>query len=349
MRMVATVRELAEFVQGTVHGDGSQVISEAHSLAKAEPGHVTFVESEKHERLLKGSRASAVVVSQEFPLIDRTLIRVNEPLGAFLRIVQHLRGVAPPPPAGIDPRASIHPSVQLGPGCSIQAFAVVGEGCVLGARCWLYPGVKLGRNCKLGDDVIIYPNAVLYDGTLVGQRVIIHANAVLGADGFGYRNRGGKHIKVPQLGHVELADDVEIGACTTIDRGAIDATQIGTGTKIDNQVMIAHNCQIGAHNLMAAHVGIAGSSSTGSYVVMGGQAGVADHVHIGDQAILGARTGVGTSIKGGMRYLGMPCIPELQHKRMTVHLLHISDMHRDLQRIKRLLSMEEEKPTREAS
>jgi UDP-3-O-[3-hydroxymyristoyl] glucosamine N-acyltransferase len=349
MRMAATVGELAELVHGNLQGDGSQLISDAHSLTEAGTGHITFVESERHVRKLQKSRASAAVVSLGFPPSDRTLIRVADPLAAFLTVVQHLRGIALPPPEGVDPRAAVHPSAQLGAGCSIQAFACVGEGCVLGARCRLHPGVTLGRNCKLGDDVIIYPRAVLYDDTIVGQRVIIHANAVLGADGFGYRTRNGKHIKVPQLGHVEIADDVEIGACTTIDRGAIDATRIGAGTKIDNLVMIGHNCQIGAHNLFAAQVGIAGSSSTGSYVVLAGQVGVADHVHIGDQAILGARTGVSSNIAGGIRYLGLPCLPEGKHKRMTVYLLHIDEMHRDLKRIKRLLRLDEEKPMREAS
>src|SRR5205807_3439123 len=164
-------------------------------------------------------------------------------------------------------------------------FAAVGEGTVVGARCRLHSGAVVGRHCRLGDDVVLYPNAVLYDGTVLGSRVIIHANAVIGADGFGYRLQNGRHVKVPQLGHVELGDDVEIGACTTIDRGTFQATRIGAGTKIDNLVQIGHNCKIGRHNLLVSQMGIAGSSTTGDYVVMAGQVGIADHIHIGDRAV----------------------------------------------------------------
>ena len=145
-------------------------------------------------------------------------------------------------------------------------------------------GAVVGRNCRLGDDVTLHPHAVLYDDTVLGNRVIVHANAVIGADGFGYRMQDGRHVKMPQFGCVEIGDDVEIGAGTTIDRGTFQATRIGAGTKIDNLVQIGHNCQIGRHNLFVSQVGIAGSCSTGDYVVLAGQVGVADHVHIGDRA-----------------------------------------------------------------
>src|SRR5204862_8014669 len=169
-----------------------------------------------------------------------------------------------------------------------------------------HSGGALGRFCRLGDDVTIYPNAVLYDATEVGHRVVIHANAVLGADGFGYRLQNGRHAKVPQLGHVEIGDDVEIGACTTIDRGTFQATTIGEGTKIDNLVQVAHNCQIGKHNLFVSQMGIAGSSTTGDYVVIAGQAGITDHVHIGTGAVIGAKSGVTKDVTAGQRTLGAP-------------------------------------------
>ena len=159
--------------------------------------------------------------------------------------------------------------------------------------------MAIGEDCKLGDDVVLHPHAVLYDGTVLGNRVIVHANAVLGADGFGYRTQNGRHVKVPQLGSVELGADVEIGACTTIDRGTFQATRIGEGTKIDNLVQIGHNCQIGKHNLLVSQVGIAGSTSTGNYVVMAGQVGVVDHLHIGDGAIIGAQSGVNRNVPAG--------------------------------------------------
>src|SRR5262249_4679759 len=187
---------------------------------------------------------------------------------AFIAIAEHLQGPRAAAPAGIDPRASVHPTATLGPDCRVLPFAVIGEGAVLGARCQVHSGAAVGAHCRLGDDVVLHPNAVLYERTIVGHRVTVHANAVLGADGFGYRLHQGRHAKVPQLGHVEVGDDVEIGACTTIDRGTFGATRIGAGTKIDNLVMIGHNCTIGRHNLLVSQVGIAGSCTTGDHVVL---------------------------------------------------------------------------------
>src|SRR5262249_16361727 len=185
---------------------------------------------------------------------------------------------------GIDPRACVEPPARVGPDPSILPLASVGAGTVIGARCRIAAGAVIGRNCRLGDDVTVFANAVLYDDTVLGHRVIIHGNAVLGADGFGYRFQDGRHVKVPQLGFVEIGDDVEVGAGSTIDRGTFQATRGGAGTKIDNLVQVGHNCQVGRHNLFVAQVGMAGSSSTGDYVVIAGQVGVVGHVHIGTGA-----------------------------------------------------------------
>src|SRR5262249_12719785 len=159
-------------------------------------------------------------------------------------------------------------------------------------------------------DVTVYPNAVLYDDTVVGNRVTIHSNAVLGADGFGYRPHGGRHVKVPQLGHVEVGDDVEIGAGTMIDRGTFQATRVGDGTKIDNLVQTGHNGRIGRHNLLVSQIGMAGSSSTGDYVVIAGQVGIVDHIHIGDRAMIGGQAGVTKDVPAGQHMLGSPATPE---------------------------------------
>jgi UDP-3-O-[3-hydroxymyristoyl] glucosamine N-acyltransferase len=333
---------LAELVQGEVHGDGDLSITEARILEEAQCGHITFLESDKHARALQQCRASAVVVPDAFPANGLTLILVKDPLAAFVSIVRHLHGRAEPAPSGIDPRAAVHDTAQVGEGASIFPFAVVGEGTVIGARCRIYSGAVVGRFCRLGDDVTLYPNAVLYDGTVLGHRVIVHANAVLGADGFGYRLQGGRHVKVPQLGHVEIGDDVEVGACTTIDRGTFRATRVGEGTKIDNLVMVAHNCQVGRHNLFISQMGIAGSSSTGDYVVVAGQVGIADHVHIGDQTVLGARSGVSKDVPARQRMLGAPATPEREQKRILMTLEKLPEMRRDLRRVKQHLGLPEE-------
>jgi UDP-3-O-[3-hydroxymyristoyl] glucosamine N-acyltransferase len=347
-----TIQQLAALVQGEVRGDGAVLIDAARPLAEAEPGHISFLEGERHLRHLKTCRASAVVapVALAARLSDPTLLPeptpafllVADALSAFVTVVQSLQGAAPAPPTGIDPLASVHPSAVLGPEVSIAPFAVVGAGCVLGARCRLDSGVVLGRNCRLGDDVTLHPNVVLYDGTVLGHRVLIHANAVLGADGFGFRFHQGRHHKVPQLGSVEVGDDVEIGACSTIDRGTFQATRIGEGSKIDNLVMIGHNCRIGPHNVLAGQVGIAGSSTTGSHVVMAGQVGIADHVHIGDGARLGGRSGVAQDIPPGERMLGAPARTEREAKRILLSLDRLPGVVRDVRRILRHLGLEED-------
>jgi UDP-3-O-[3-hydroxymyristoyl] glucosamine N-acyltransferase len=332
-----TLRQLTELVHGELCGEGDVVIRAARPLSEAEPGCITFIEDEKHVHQLDGCRASAVVAPNGLSADGVSLLRVPDPLAAFVAIVRHLHGRPEPPVHGIDPRAAIHPTAHLGADCSVYPFACIGEGSRLGARCRIHSGVVIGRFCRIGDDVTLYPGAVLYDGTVLGDRVIIHANTVLGADGFGYRLHEGQHVKVPQLGHVEIGADVEIGACTTIDRGTFQATRVGDGTKIDNLVMVAHNCQIGRHNLFISQMGIAGSSSTGDYVVIAGQAGIVDHVRIGDRAMIGAQAGVTKEVPAGQRVLGSPATPEREQKRILMSLEKLPEIRREVRRIKQHL------------
>jgi UDP-3-O-[3-hydroxymyristoyl] glucosamine N-acyltransferase len=347
--MQVTVARLAELVQGRVHG-AERLLGAARPMNEAGPDDITFIESDRNIRHLKKCRANVAVVStallarrQDLLNADGlplTLIEVADPLSAFVVLVQHLHGQRHEPPLSIDPRAVVHPTAQIGADAMLHPFAVVGEGSVVGARCRLYSGAVIGRNCRLGDDVVLHPHVVLYDGTVLGNRVIVHANAVLGADGFGYRLQGGQHVKMPQLGSVEIGDDVEIGAGTTIDRGTFQATRIGAGTKIDNLVQIGHNCQIGKHNLFVSQVGIAGSCSTGDYVVIAGQVGVADHVRIEDQAIIGARSGVVRDVPAGERMLGAPARPESEEKRILLSLGRLPELCRDVRQVKQQLGLD---------
>jgi UDP-3-O-[3-hydroxymyristoyl] glucosamine N-acyltransferase len=343
-----TVQQLAALIDAQVHGDGALVIEGARALHEAGPQHITFLENERHARHLRESRAAAVVVGESlYPKLAElapsalTFLTVKDPLAAFIAVVRHLQGRPEPAPHGVDPRASVDPAAVVGPDPSIGPFACVGAGTVIGARCRLFPGAVVGRDCRLGDDVTLYPNAVLYDGVVLGDRVIVHANAVLGADGFGYRLQQGRHVKVPQLGTVELGADVEVGACSTIDRGTFQATRVGEGAKIDNLVMIGHNCRIGRHNLLAGQVGVAGSCTTGDYVVMAGQVGVADHVHIGDQAQVGAQAGVPGDLAGSARYLGTPARPESEARRILLSLERLPGLVRDVRMLKQHLGIPE--------
>jgi UDP-3-O-[3-hydroxymyristoyl] glucosamine N-acyltransferase len=337
-----TLRQLAELVHGELCGDGDLVIHAARPLGEAQPGDITFVEKPKHALQLQDCRASAAVVPAAVVTNGLPAIRVADPLSAFVAVVRLLHGRAEPAPHGIDPRADVHPSARVGADVSVLPFVSVGEGSVLGPRCRLHGGVVVGRFCRLGEDVVLYPNVVLYDGTVLGNRVVIHANSVIGADGFGYRFQNGSHVKVPQLGSVEIGDDVEVGACTTIDRGTFQATRVGRGTKIDNLVQVAHNCQIGNHNLFVSQMGIAGSSTTGDYVVVAGQVGIVDHVHIGDRVLIGAKAGVTRDVSAGERLLGAPATPEREQKRILISLEKLPEMRRDLRRIKQRLGMDDE-------
>jgi UDP-3-O-[3-hydroxymyristoyl] glucosamine N-acyltransferase len=337
--MTSTVRELAALVGGEVHGDGSLPIHAARALSDAGAGHITFADTVRHLHQLHDCHASAAVVSPAAASNGKALIRVTDPRNAFISIARHLHGKPEPQPIGVDPLAQVHPTVQLGPGVSVHPYAVIGAGCVVGARCRIQSGVVLGRDCRLGDDVMLYPYVVLYDDTVLGNRVTVHAHAVLGADGFGYQFRDGRHVKIPQLGYVEVADDVEIGAGTTVDRGTFGPTRIGEGTKVDNLVMIGHNCRVGRHNVMAGQVGLAGSVVTGDFVTIAGQAGVADHMTIGEGAILGAQTGVSKDVPPGHRMFGTPAMRFEDQLRMIASQVNLPELRRRLRALEKHLGL----------
>jgi UDP-3-O-[3-hydroxymyristoyl] glucosamine N-acyltransferase len=339
-RVSITVQQLAELVQGRVVGDGATVIWAARPLQQAGPGHITFFEDGKRAQPPAEWRASAVIARPGKLSGGFAIIEVEEPLLAFVKIHQHLHPQPVQPVLGVHATANIHPSVRFGSEPSVYAGVFIDENTTVGNRCRLYPGVVIGRNCRLGDDVTLHPNVVLYDGCTLGNRVIVHANAVVGKEGFGFRFDKGRHVRIPQMGSVEIGDDVEIGACTTIDRGTFQATRVGEGTKIDNLVQIAHNCQIGKHNIFASQVGIAGSSTTGDYVMLGGQVGVPDHVHIGDRAMVGAGSGLIADVPAGAKVLGSPALPEREAKVWYLNTHKVADLRREVQEIRKKLGME---------
>jgi UDP-3-O-[3-hydroxymyristoyl] glucosamine N-acyltransferase len=334
-----TVGEMAEWVRGEVLGDADLPISNARAIADAEPGDITFVDGDRHLEAWHNCKASAAVVPVTVPVNGRPIIRVSDPLMAFARIVQALRSHSPAGTPAIDPTAVIHPSVRIGEGVAIGPHAVIGEGTEICAHALVHAGVVVGRGCRVGRETILYPRVVLYDDCVLGNRVIIHAGAVIGADGFGYRFVNGRHVKVPQLGWVEIEDDVEIGACSTVDRGTFGPTRIGQGTKIDNLVLIAHNCRIGRHNIFAGQVGIAGSAATGDNVVVAGQAGIADHVELGDRVVVAGQSGVTKSLAEDTHVIGFPARPDSHARRIYAAMDKLPEMFKDLRRMKKQLGL----------
>jgi UDP-3-O-[3-hydroxymyristoyl] glucosamine N-acyltransferase len=337
-----TVRQLAEWVRGELLGDPELAITNARTLTEAGPGDITFVETEKNVSAWYASKASAAVIGTSVPINGRPVIRVADPLMAFADIVRHLRGHPEEPRGQVHPTAFVHVTAKLAPGVSVGAFAVIGEGTVIGENVSIHASTVIGRFCKIGRDTVIHPRAVLYDDCVLGDRVVVHSGVVLGADGFGYRTQNGRHVKIPQLGWVEIENDVEIGACATIDRGTFGPTRVGAGTKIDNLVMIGHNCRIGRHNILCGQVGIAGSCTTGDYTVLAGQAGIADHINIGSQVVVGAKSGVLCDIPDGMTVFGYPAGPGNEQMRMTVNLKRIPEIRKEVKEIKKHLGLEDE-------
>ncbi|HNQ24488.1 MAG TPA: UDP-3-O-(3-hydroxymyristoyl)glucosamine N-acyltransferase [Phycisphaerae bacterium] len=302
-----TLDDLARIVEGSLRGASPARIVGVADVAEAGPGEATFVSNPKYAALLADSRAGVVLVPAGFGPTPMPAIECPK----IERSVALLLGALAPPPAapapGVHPSAVVESDVQIGPDPAIGPHVVIQSGARVGARCVLHAGVFIGRDTTVGDDCLFWPHVVIRDGCRVGHRVIIHPNAVIGADGFGFYFHAGRHCKVPHVGGVVLGDDVEVGACTCIDRSKFGDTVIGEGTKIDNLVQLAHNVRVGAHCLFAGHAGVAGSVRIGKYCVFGGRAAALDNLAIGDGARLAGGLAVASKdVPPGVTISGFP-------------------------------------------
>jgi len=332
--MPITLEALASHVRGTVvgHADGLSITG-ASTLETAGPADVTLIDSADKLHLLAKSRAGAAIVPQGSGPLDRPTIEVDDVHTAFAAVVTWLRPPRVAARIGVSQRACVDPTARIGADADIHPLAVIGADVEIGPGATIHSGAQIMAGCRIGADTVVFPNAVLYENTQIGSRCLIHAGAVLGANGFGYKVVGGAYSLSAQLGWVELGDDVEIGAGTTIDRGTYGATSIGNGTKLDNLVMIAHNCRLGQHNMICSQVGVAGSTTTGDWVVMAGQVGVRDHVHIGDKAVLGARSGVSNDVPPGITVLGEPAIELRDRKLQLATMSKLPEMRKDIKQL----------------
>ena len=329
--MSLTLGQLAELLGGALlGGEATLQLAGAATLETATPRDVTLVDSADKLHLLAKSAAAAAIVPAGSGPLDRPSIEVADVHAAFAAAITRFRPPRHVPRTGVSPQAAVDPSARLAADVEIHPFATVAADCELGPGVTIHSGAHLMAGCRVAAGTTIFPNAVLYENTVVGCRCVIHAGAVLGAHGFGYRVAEGRYQLSAQLGWVELGDDVEVGAGTTIDRGTYGPTTIGAGTKLDNLVMIAHNCRLGRHNMICSQVGVAGSTSTGDWVVMAGQVGVRDHVHIGDKAVLGARSGVSCDIEAGKTVLGEPAIDLRDRKLQLATISKLPEMRKEL-------------------
>jgi UDP-3-O-[3-hydroxymyristoyl] glucosamine N-acyltransferase len=322
-----TARDIARIVQGELSGNPDEPVTGVAGIKEARPGDVTFVANARYLPALKTTHASVVLVAKNNRLDStRTLVYVDNPSLAFTKVVEH---TAPDPigqQPGIHPSACVAAAAKLGRNVTIQPYAVVEEGASIGERSVIGAGSYIGHETRIGCDCLIYPRVTVRERTHVGDRVILHSGAVIGADGFGYETIDRKHQKIPQVGTVELDDDVEIGANTTIDRGRFGKTRIGKGTKIDNLVQIGHNCVIGEHCLICASAGLAGSTIIGNHVTIAGQVGVAGHLTIGDGAVIMAQAGVTKDVPAGAMMLGAPAVPHKEFKRVMAAMHRLPEL-----------------------
>jgi UDP-3-O-[3-hydroxymyristoyl] glucosamine N-acyltransferase len=327
--MKRTLSSVAEAVQAQLVGDGAVEVSGIASISQATAADLVFVEDEKHLRLALESRAAAVIVGKfaKKPAAKPLLI-VEHPKLAFARAAKFLRTSLDRQP-GIHSSAVVHATARLGKDVIVAERAVVGQQVEIGDRTWIGPGTVIASNASIGRDCELYPNVTVYSGTRLGDRVIVHAGAVLGSDGFGYvRDREtGHYEKFPQAGRLEIADDVEIGANSTIDRGALEATRIGRGAKIDNLVHIGHNCQIGEDVVIAAQTGLSGSIVIERDVILGGQVGIGEHARIEEGVMLGGQGGVlpNKVLRGkGIAFWGTPARPVREYLKQLATLARLA-------------------------
>lgn len=316
---------------GELSGDPAVVIKGAASLFEATAGEITFFADPRYVPLLHKTQASAVFVPENFSQkISAAQIRVASPAKAFAQVTARLAPPAIKFAPGVHPSAIVEPTAKIGHGVSIQPHAVIEADCSIGDGTVIGAGCYIGPECRIGAQTLLYPNAVIRERCVIGDRVIIHSGAVIGADGFGFQMIEGRFTKVPQTGIVQIDEDVEIGANTTIDRARFGRTWIQRGVKIDNLVQIAHNVIVGEHTAIAAQVGIAGSVRIGKYVLIAGQAGLVGHVEVSDRAMIGAQSGVSKSIGAGP-WLLSPAVPLDKAKN---HLAWVHRLGKLLARVK---------------
>ena len=322
-------------MSGRLVGDGDAAVTAIAPIDRAGEHDLSFLAQPRYVPLFEKSRAAVVLIAPELaesPGDVRARVIVDKPHEALLALLPRLYR-PPMRSAGVHPTVKLGRDVQLDEGVTIGAYVVIEGGASIGAGSWLESHVVVGRGVTVGRDCRLHPGVVLYPGAQLGDRVQIHSGARIGSDGFGYVYRNGAHEKIPHIGRCVIEDDVEIGANTTIDRGSVDDTVIGAGTKIDNLVHLGHNVRVGRLCLIMAQVGVAGSTHIGDGVIMAGQAGIGGHIEIGDRVRIGGQAGVFGSVPAGETWSGYPARPHRESLRAQAALFKVASMIRSLEKL----------------
>jgi UDP-3-O-[3-hydroxymyristoyl] glucosamine N-acyltransferase len=343
--MKVTLDTVAKAIDGTVVGDGTVEITGVAGIREAQEGELTFLANPRYEPYLNQTNASAIIVAENHRSVKKPLIQNSNPYLAFLKAVRFFQGDAERPAPGVHPTAVVSKDTVIDPTASVGPHVVVERGASVGARAIIQAGCYVGAGAKIGADALLYANVTLREGCEVGERSIVHSGTVIGSDGFGFVRDGAIYRKLPQVGNVVVEDDVELGACVTIDRATTGTTRIGSGSKIDNLVQIAHNVQIGKNCIIVAQVGISGSTVLGDDVTLAGQVGVVGHIEIGAGAMVGAKSGVSKSIKAGERMFGCPAVPVNQAMRIEASVKKLPELIQTVRQLRRRIE-ELEGPSR---
>lgn len=327
--MRITLKDIAERVNGTIKGNPDTVLTGIATIEDAGPGDLTFLANPKYAPFIEKTTASVVICSAGTEASGKTLLLVDDPYLVYAKLV----GLFSPPKKEsgvVDKRAVLGTDVRLGGNVTLYPFVFVGDNCVIEDNVTIYPFCYIGEDVTIGEGSLLYPNVTIREACRIGKRVIIHSGSVIGSDGFGFAKDGQRHFKIPQLGCVQIDDDVEIGACNTIDRAAIDRTWIKRGTKTDNLVQIAHNVIIGEDSLIVSQVGISGSTRLGDRVTMAGQSATTGHLKIGDDVIIGARGAATTDVAAGQVVSGAPAIPHKTWLKATSIFQKLPEMRKQV-------------------
>jgi UDP-3-O-[3-hydroxymyristoyl] glucosamine N-acyltransferase len=340
--MDLSLNQIAELVNGEAAGDLQKIIRDVAPFEAAGVDEITFADSAKFYKKIDNTAAGAVIVPRSIKIETKNTVRVDNPKVAFAKLMDIFH---PPtiPDTGISPTVVVGNNFKCGQNVSVAPMVVIGDNVILGKGVILGPGVVIGDNVVIGDDVRIHPNVTVLEGSRLGNRIIIHAGSVIGSDGYGFAPDGERYHKIPQLGIVQIDDDVEIGACNTIDRATFGKTRIKQGVKTDNLVQIAHNVTVGENTVMVAQTAIAGSTTIGKHVTIAGKAAVGGHVHVGDNVMIGGRAGVIKSVAAGEIVSGFPEMPHRLWLRVKRLLPQLPDFKKQLSAIEKRLNKLEEK------
>ncbi|HAX61437.1 MAG TPA: UDP-3-O-(3-hydroxymyristoyl)glucosamine N-acyltransferase [Elusimicrobia bacterium] len=334
--MRKTLKEISEISDGEVLGDENTIITNVAGITEAKKGDITFVSNPKYEQYISSTNASAIIIkeSQKDKVKIPSIVSKN-PYLSYAKIIMHIAKETEKHPAGISCNCSVSKSAKIEGCVAISDFVVVDENAKIDDGTIIYPNCYIGRNVKIGKKCLIYPNVTVRENIVIGNNVIIHSGTVIGSDGFGYVQENGLLKKIPQIGIVEIADDVEIGANVTIDRATTGKTFIGKGTKIDNLVQIAHNVQIGNNSIIVSQAGISGSTKIGNGVTVAGQAGLIGHITVGDGAIIAAQAGVIGDVPAKETVSGYPARPHKHAMKIYALIQKLPELFEEIKKLKK--------------